>query len=372
MLEPNGDAPLNALLSMGSSSPTDDPEYKNFRDELPDRVLKINNGAGYTAVATSLVIDASDEAKFAVAGTIIINGATGEVMRVTADTTGTTLTVVRNIGGTAHVIADDDDLFIAGTAHEEGAGTPTPVAFDPTVVSNYCQIFRNSFAVTGTMDQTYLRTGNKLQEQREKGLKMHMSDIERAFFFGIKAEENGTSAQPRRYTGGLTTTLSNVVDLGTDFASHGGTAAGEMTEEGFDSLLISNVFKYGSKQKIAFVGETVAAQLQAIGKDRWSPESVDGTYGVALTGYKTFAGTLMVHLHPQFRQIPNMKNAMLVLDMPYITYRHMQNRDTGLRENVQAPGTDGRKDEYLTECGLELLQDKVHTFIKGWNTRIAS
>ena len=34
LLEPNGNAPLNAMLAMGSSEPTDDPEYKNFRDEL--------------------------------------------------------------------------------------------------------------------------------------------------------------------------------------------------------------------------------------------------------------------------------------------------------------------------------------------------
>ena len=39
LLEPNGNAPLNALLAMGSSESTDDPEYKNFRDELPDRKM---------------------------------------------------------------------------------------------------------------------------------------------------------------------------------------------------------------------------------------------------------------------------------------------------------------------------------------------
>ena len=39
LLEPQGNAPLNALLAMGSSESTDDPEYKNFRYELPDRKL---------------------------------------------------------------------------------------------------------------------------------------------------------------------------------------------------------------------------------------------------------------------------------------------------------------------------------------------
>ena len=35
LLEPNGSAPLNALLSMTSSEATDDPEFRLFKDELP-------------------------------------------------------------------------------------------------------------------------------------------------------------------------------------------------------------------------------------------------------------------------------------------------------------------------------------------------
>jgi len=371
MLEPNGSAPLNALLAMGASQSTDDPEYKNFRDELPDRVMTVNNGAGYDNAATSISIDAADENKFAVTGSIVINSSTGEVMRVTADTTGTTLAVTRNIGGTAFTITDNDELFIAGSAYSEGADTPTPLAWDATVVSNFTQIFRNAFSVTNTLNATYLRTGNKLNEQREKVLKVHMSDIERAMFFGIKHETNGSTAQPTRYTGGLTTQLSTVIDLTTDFATYGGGSAGNMTEEGFDSLLISTVFKYGSSSKIAFVGETVAAQLQAIGKDRWSPDSVQGAYGVNLTRYQTFAGDLMVHLHPQFRQVPGMKDSMIIIDFPDLVYRYLDGRDTQLLENRQGNGEDSVKHEYLTECGLELLQDKTHCYIKNWSGRAA-
>ena len=56
LLEPNGNAPLNALLAMGSSEPTDDPEYKNFRDELPERTLQVN-GAVASATTTSVTIE---------------------------------------------------------------------------------------------------------------------------------------------------------------------------------------------------------------------------------------------------------------------------------------------------------------------------
>ena len=368
LLEPNGNAPLNALLAMGSSEGTDDPEYKNFRDELPDRKMKVDGAVASTST-TTITIDASDDNKFAISGAIVVNSETGEVMHVTADTTGTTLTVTRNIGGTAHQIADNAELFIAGFAAAEGANSPTAISFDAVVSNNYCQIFRTAFQVSNTLQSTYLRTGDKLDEAMTKALKLHMSDIERAMFFGMKHEDASTASQPVRFTGGIINSLTNVVDVSTDFASYGGSTAGQMTEAGFDDLLISSVFKYGSKQKIAFVGETVANQLQQIGKDRWQPTQYEGAYGVNLTQYTTFAGDLMVHLHPQFRQVPGMKTAMIIIDFPYLSYRYLEGRDTQLLENRQAPDADSTKHEYLTECGLEMLQDKVHSYIKNWSTR---
>ncbi len=365
LLEPNGNAPLNAMLAMGSSEPTDDPEYKNFRDELPDRTMTVNGAVNSTSTA-SITIDAADDNKFAIKGAIIINQTTGEVMQATADTTATTLAVTRNIGGTSHQIADNAVLFVAGYAAAEGATSPTAITFDATVTNNFTQIFRTAFQVSNTLASTYLRTGDKMDEAMTKALKLHMSDIERAMFFGNKHEASGSTASPTRYTGGLTNSLTNVVDLATSHGTYGGSSANNMTEEGLDKLLISTVFKYGSKQKIAFVGETCAALLQKIGKARWQPTAIEGSYGINLTQYSTFAGDLMVHLHPQFRQLAHMKTAMVIVDFPYLVYRYLEGRDTQLLENRQAVDADSQKSEYLTECGLELLQDKVHAYVKNW------
>ena len=358
LLEPNGNAPLNALLSMTSSEATDDPEFKNFRDELPERKL-IVDGAVSSASTTSITVSAGNDNLFAVAGTILVNATTGEVMRCTADSSATGLTVERNIGGTSHTIADDANLFISGSAFEEGASSPTGVSFDASVASNYTQIFRTAFKVTETLRATNLRTGDKEDEMATKALKMHMQDIERAMFFGKLHESNGSTAQPRRFTGGLTTQISNVIDRNT--------ASGVMNEDTFDRQLIENVFAFGSKQKIMFCGAKVAGHLQKFGKDRWSPETVQGSYGVNLTQYSTFAGDLMVHLHPQFRQVPGMENAAVIIDFPYLKYRYMEGRDTALLRDRQSADEDAVKHEYLTECGLEMMQDKVHTYVKNWN-----
>ena len=56
LLEPNGSAPMSALLAMTQGEATDDPAFSVFRDELPERVVKVNNTGGYNATATTITI----------------------------------------------------------------------------------------------------------------------------------------------------------------------------------------------------------------------------------------------------------------------------------------------------------------------------
>ncbi len=362
LLEPNGSAPFNALLAMANSESTDDPEFKNFRDEIPERTLKINMAGTTAAGVTALTVDSDANSKFVVTGALIVNLVTGEVMRASADSSSlTAITVERNIGGTTYTIADDSDLAIVGFAAQEGATSPTAVSFDAVVSSNYTQIFRTAFKVTNTLKSTYLRTGNKEDEVITKGLRMHMMDIERAMIWGKKHEASGSTAQPTRYTGGLLNSITTVID-----GTAGSYSGGVISEDNFDRELIETIFAFGSKTKVAFIGARVASSLQKMGKDRWQPTVVEGTYGVSMTRYATFAGDLLVHVHPQFRQISGMANSMLVVDFPFTRYRYLANRDTQLLRDRQANDEDAVKHEYLTECGLELLQDKVHAYIKNW------
>ena len=362
LLEPNGTAPLQALLSMAGSESTDDPKFNHFRDELPNRTLTVNGAVASTST-TSIVVDNDDDEAFVVAGTILQNQTTGEIMRATADANlaTNTLTVERNIGGTSHQIADDAVLVIAGHADQEGGTSPTAISFDPTTDFNFTQIFKTAIQVSGTLQNTYLRTGDKEQEQLTKALKLHMGDIERAMFFGKRHEANGSTASPTRFTGGLLNQITNVTD-GASF----GASANTITEKEFDRLLIETIFAFGSSEKVAFCGARVISNLMEIGKNRWQPTQIDNAYGVSLTRYTTYAGDLLVYMHPMFRQT-GMTEEMIILDMGELKFRYLQGRDTQLIRDIQAPDFDGVKHMYMTECGLEMTQAKVHHRIKGWN-----
>lgn len=360
-LEPNGDAPLNALLAMMGSEATDDPKFNNFRDELPTRVFTVNGAVADTTTGSITLATVSD-AGWVVTGTLLVNAATGELMRATGDGNASTgvIAVTRNVGSTTSQIADQATLFIAGSAFEEGSSSGSVVTFDQTIDYNYTQIFKTPLKITGTLQNTHLRTGDKEDELRVKALKLHMADIERAMIFSRRAEVNGSS-EKIRYTGGLATTLTQTIDVDTF------TDAGVMDEDTFDRKLIETVFAYGSKSKVAYVGTSIAGHLLSFGKNRWAPQSVDGAYGIKFTRYSTPAGDLMVYLHPQFRQLSHMADAMIILDTEFLKYRYMQNRDTQLQENIQSNDEDAVKHQYLTECGLELLQNKVHTYVTNWS-----
>jgi len=364
MLEPNGNAPLQALLAFAASESSDDPVFNNFRDELPDRVMVV--ATGDATQSPTIDLTASPENTFAIKNALVTNARTGEVMYATADTTGTTLNVIRNIGGAPAAAPDinaGDSLFVSGYAAPEGGELGSSVTFDAVVSTNQCQIFRTPFDYTRTLDHTYLRTGNKRTEMQIKALKLHMSDIERAMFFGKMHTENAGTNQETRFSGGFTNMVTGVTDLDADFNGDG-----SLSEDQFDQLLFDTVFAYGSKEKIVFGGATSCRNLHIFAKNRWQPIAVEGTYGVNFIRYRTYTGDILVHLHPQFRQIPGMDSALIFIDFPYLRYRYLDSSDTQLLSNRQNPGKDGTTDEFLSECGLELLQDKVHHYVKNWNT----
>ena len=364
LLEPNGTAPLQALLAMTSSEGTDDPKYNHFRDELPNRTIVVNGALNNSATTLTFDNDSDDEG-FIVKGTVIHNHTTGENLLVTADanTSANTVAISRGFGGsTAAAVADDEVLSIAGFADQEGGTAPTAISFDPTTDFNYTQIFKTAVQVTGTLQNTYLRTGDKEQEQLTKALKLHMGDIERAFFFGTRAEANGSTASPTRSTGGLMSLITNITDCASATAT-----TNKMTEKEFDRFLVEDIFAFGSNEKIAFAGPRCISNMMEIGKNRWQPTHIDNAYGVAFTRYTTFAGDLLVYMHPMFRQISALSQEMIILDMNHLNYRYMNGRDTQLIRDVQSNDFDGVKHMYMSECGLEMTHSKVHHRIKNWS-----
>jgi hypothetical protein len=331
---------------------TTDPEFRWFEKTSPSRFDAVNHSSGYTATATSIVVD--DGTKFR-AGMVIQNVSTGEQMRVTG-VSGNTLTVVRGWGTTAAAaIANNAVIVILGNANEEGANVPTALTTTTTKKANYTQIFREPFEVTGTENSTEIYAGpNDLAQLRREHLQLHLKDIERAFFFG-EPKEDTSGSQPIRATGGLRYWLSTNVQT-----------SSTLTNALFEQW-IRNVYAKGGDKKMGFVSPLIASAINswALGKLQMFPK--DKTYGIAVTNYLSIHGELNFVVEKLFAENTTYNGYAFAVDMERVAYRYLQDRDTKLLKNRQNPGEDKIVEEYLSEVGIQVITEDRHGFLKGVN-----
>ena len=88
----------------------------------------------------------------------------GEILHVTAKSNGDkTITVTRSFGVTAAAttIADNVPLYVLGNANEENSSVPTILKVQNRSRTNYTQIFRDPFGLSGTLEATETYTGKK-------------------------------------------------------------------------------------------------------------------------------------------------------------------------------------------------------------------
>jgi hypothetical protein len=69
--------------------------------------------------------------------------------------------------------------------------------------------------------------------------------------------------------------------------------------------------------------------------------------------------------HPLFSQDTTLRNDGLLLDVQNLKFRALNDSDTTLLANRQPRDYDGRKDEWLTEAGLEVNFPESNMYIKN-------
>jgi hypothetical protein len=387
-LYPNGMAPLTAIMSKMRSEAIDDPVFHWFLKLLPDQRGAVTHI--YTDVLSTLYVsggvatntlyvkmaeadcdkirvdhilqlrDASDPTMICVAkvSAVTKNGASSyaTVQLLESDDNSTQ----------SHTLADADVFLIVGNANEEGADTPNVIAYDPTEVYNYLQIFRTPTSITNTAKVTHLRTGDPFQENRREALELHSIEMEKAFLFGIRYATTGSLGFPKRYTAGIrswiTTNVGNY-PFDTNFSGNTWIQGGE---EWLDTFC-EQVFRYGKNQKLVLAGSGALLGIQKLVKNA-AQMTLTGTvksYGIEVTEWRTVFGTLNVITHPLFSYEATLRNSMCFIEPQKLTYKYLRGRDTNLLQNRQGRGIDGQVDEYLTEAGLELSHEQSFAWCDG-------
>jgi hypothetical protein len=74
-------------------------------------------------------------------------------------------------------------------------------------------------------------------------------------------------------------------------------------------------------------------------------------YGMELESFRMPQGTFYLKSHPLFNKHPIYFSSGIIIDASSTRYRYIT--DTMFEDNIQTPGNDGKKGQWLTECGLE-------------------
>lgn len=332
------------------------PKHEWLEDELNPRTDAVNFTTAYSTIATTIVVD---NGAYFIAGSIILDGATQEVMRVSSVSTNT-LTVVRNLNADAagFTISDNDPIVLLGDAESEGAAAPTANTTKTAAKFNYTQIFKRTVDITGTQQATKQYGGDDLINQRRKAGIDVLRDLEYSLFFGQRyIDTAGTT--PLRAMGGVKFFVTSNITSASNAA---------LTEATFLTWL-RGVFDRSSGPLYVYCSPVVMDAISGFARGKLLTSVKDDTYGVALTKYVTPHGEVYLIREPVFAGATTAIGGYAVaLTMENVQLLHLNGRGPKLRTNIQANDVDGEKDEFMTETTCALRLEKSH----GILTNVAS
>lgn len=406
---PTGAAPLMGLLSMLPSEETDKVEFGWHERRFPtQRTTTVATGTAPFRVAADgtaqtdtftltantvyglLVVDSSQikpthviEIRDVLNNTTALTDVRGTVTEVVSATyikfrPYSTVTTVEN-GTTDNV---SKNVVIIGTANQEGGRSGTGIITYPIAPTNYTQIFRSAFNISRTalkQGLTYDSSGPYKTLAWDNGLR-HMIELEKAFLWGEKStklvsDPSTGDLMPETTTGGVMDYLRRYEAA--DSVYRGGTGAAVITSNADDekrivdvggtlsranyNTYISRLFKKTNDrayEKLCLCGgtflETVNSMFERDIVRNTVLQEKGRNWEFIVHSHTTLRGTVHYKVHPLFDNDPDWVDGAMFLDLGNLMHRPLTDSDTKFLKGRAENDRDGRKDEWITEAGLEM------------------
>ena len=361
LLDPN-EAPLTAITMKMRKAHCISPKIEWLEDDyLPTTAVA---AASISSVSTGITFATASGVQFR-PGDVLQNMVSGEnIFLTTADATSASWTVTRAIGTTSQAsysATTTETWLIIGNASQEGATGRLVKTTSKTNQSNFTQIFRWPFGLSGTLNNTEVYGGSDLNFQTRKSGIEHRIAMERSFLFGIKSDDTAkgpSTAAPTRFCDGVFARVTTNVY----------TASGTLTTVDMEDF-IQNGMRYGPARKMLFASRLAMSKMNGLAASKIVTVPTSSSFPLALTEYVSPHGKVYLVTHNLLSgTIGSTKKYggyAVMLDMDSVFYRYLNGRDTKLRMNIQANDADARQDEYLTEACPMIIQDKNHAILNS-------
>jgi len=375
--EPNGAAPLQALMAKMRSEEPPTPDFNWWEEEQGPIRLQVNNASGITTTATTINVDNGDARELVAGDLLLVEKSTenqtgeydNELLEVVSVTDATTVVVTRGVAGTtAGTIADNTYLTRVGSVFAEGTTSPDSTTRNPTKYTNYCEIFKRAYELTGSAAKPVAtRTGNPVQNDKKRKMFDFAVDMEFASFFGKPYEGTGSNGKPKRYTGGLRHFLGDAKVNGG--ATH---VVRIWTTTPTEDELLDATYKMwdyrgaetGSNERIGLCGNGYLNSLNKLARNSSSTRiNFDGivkVYGMQLQRWVLPQGTLYLRTHPLFNVHSLFTNSAFFINPRAIVERPY--RAVRFKDNIQANDADTRKGQWMGEIGFEFHHLKTMAY----------
>lgn len=379
-LDPNGMAPLTAMLSQAVSERTTDPRYYWLTDALPpqagavvsiyeEATLTTEYGAGddYALGTTVYAVVAEDTAKEFRPGHValcrdasdITNDLHVQVTSVTLDGATSVIAVklLEADGTGTNDLSTCDWIQIIGNANAENGAVPDVVTYDPVEVHNFTQIFKTPVGISRTAKQTTFRAGG-WNDKVIKALKLHAVEQEKAIFYGHRLSTIGTNGEPLRYMRGLIETFQTLASGNCfNYATNTDFSGLAWKTGGLDwvNASLAELFKWGETEKVGYcgLGALLGINQLAQGNSQFNITSNTDAFGIRVTTWVTPFGVLHLKTHPLFSQNAVDSNRIVILEPKQLKRRYIQNTTKIVDKSTGAQATDGQVDVFLTEIGIQ-------------------
>lgn len=365
-LDPNSDSPIFALSGRAGKYTVDDPEY-NWWCETSN-IVRIQVNGALSSSATDFVVDSPDPTASTLStpwgvathlkpGDVLLvepstlSSFNPEFIRVTEVISATAFTAARGIGGsTAASIADDSWLLLVNSAYAEGTSSPRAVSRSPTKFSNYTQIFKDAYELTGTADSTTARTGDVWSNDKKRKMFDHSRAIEHTLLYQVNNQETtGENGKPIRYTKGIRgfVPTSNVKYF-----------SAPVTTDDFLTYLepaFSFSMPGSGDTRVMFIGNTGLAELGKIVRNDDSVMMQMGEkitmWGMNLRELIVPWGRVLLKGHPLLSRSSTFCRSGYVVDFAALKWAPLKARDTKTHDDVQNKDEDLRRGYVQTEGG---------------------
>ena len=340
-LMPNGAAPLFGMTSMLQSETAVATEHGFFTKTM---LLPQVTTYGSTHTSTDTVINVLSTANILPGMILRINNtASYENVIVNSVVSATQMTVTRQVGTVVSAtIPTSTDMYQVGNAFEESSLRPNSLIINPVRITNYTQIFRNTWAISDTIRQTMMIAGDtNVAESRMDCAAFHAADIEKALFFGQKSQ-GSRNGQPFRTMDGLV----NIVGTAGNYPSYysgvtnvytaGGTTTYPQLEGFLDPLFNQTTDPKVGNERVLFVGgqaKKVIAGITRLATGSFY-EIMDGqtSWGLQYSTIKTSRGAFQMIEHPLFNSNTSWSKMAVGVDLSTFRAAYLGDRKTQNKE----------------------------------------